>query len=208
MALDANLWKRLRYTVYAAFYDLGPGFTAERARSLALLALEPGERVLLVGAGTGADFPFLPAGVRALATDLTPAMLARARRRAGVQVELRVMDGQRLELPDASFDAVVLHQVLAVAPAPARILSEAGRVLRAGGRVAVFDKFLADGAPDSRWRRFARSAVDTVFTTPKSTLDDLLRRSAAPLVVEHDERAGGRGPFRIAILRRPADPAV
>jgi len=204
MPIDALAFKRLRYTLYAPFYDLLPGFTRERARSLELLGLRPGERVLVVGVGTGADLPLLPGDVDVLATDLTPAMLTRARRRAGPRVELRVMDGQRLDLPDSSFDAVVLHQVLAVAPDPARLLGEAARALRPGGRVAIFDKFLDDGPPGPPWRRLLRRAVDTVFTTSKESLEELLRRAACPLRLERQERAAGRGPFRIVLLRRDA----
>jgi ubiquinone/menaquinone biosynthesis C-methylase UbiE len=203
MPIDALAFKRWRYTLYAPFYDLLPGFARERARSIELLGLRPGERVLVVGVGTGMDLPLLPRDVSVLATDLTPAMLARARRRAGPRVELRVMDGQRLDLPDASFDAVVLHQILAVAPDPARLLREAARALRPGGRVAIFDKFLDDGPDAAPWRRLLRRAADTVFTTSKESLEELLRRSAPPLGLEHQERAAGRGPFRIVLLRRP-----
>ena len=62
-------WNRIRYTLWAPAYDLVAGLGRQRRRSLGLLALRPGERVLLIGAGTGADLPFLPAGVEALATD-------------------------------------------------------------------------------------------------------------------------------------------
>jgi ubiquinone/menaquinone biosynthesis C-methylase UbiE len=204
MPIDALAFKRLRYTLYAPFYDLLPGFTRERARSLELLGLRPGERVLVVGVGTGADLPLLPGDVDVLATDLTPAMLTRARRRAGPRVELRVMDGQRLEFRDASFDAAVLHQVLAVAPDPARVLGETARVLRPGGRVAVFDKFLDADDGDSPMRQLARRAVDLVFTTSKESLEGLLRRSAPALELVHQERAAPRSRFRIALLRRAA----
>ena len=67
----------------------------KRRDSLALLDPKPGERLLIVGAGTGADLPHLPAGCTVLATDLTPAMLRRARPRAREGTHLVVMDGHR-----------------------------------------------------------------------------------------------------------------
>jgi SAM-dependent methyltransferase len=48
-------------------------------------------------------------------------------------------DGRALDLDDETFDAVVLHRVLSHVPEPERVLSEAARVLRPGGGLAVFD---------------------------------------------------------------------
>lgn len=195
-----NAWLRTRYSLYAAFYDLGPAFREERRRAIELLRLRPGERVLVVGVGTGADLPLLPPFVEVLGVDLTPAMLARARAQARPGVELRVMDAQRLDLPSESFDAVLLHQVLEVVPDPVACLAEAARALRPGGRASVFDKFLADEARPAWWRAAWARALDLVFTSVKHRFADILVRSAAPLVVEHAEAASG--PFRILVLRR------
>jgi ubiquinone/menaquinone biosynthesis C-methylase UbiE len=196
-----NAWRRARYSLYAAFYDLGPGFREERRRAIELLRLLPGERVLVVGVGTGADLPLLPPEVRVLGVDLTPAMLARARALAGEGVELRVMDAERLEIEPDSFDAVLLHQVLEVVGDPVACLAEAARAVRPGGRVSVFDKFLPDGAPRSRWRAAWARALDLVFTSVKHSFADLLAGSGAPLYVERTEPC--RGAFRILLLRRP-----
>jgi phosphatidylethanolamine/phosphatidyl-N-methylethanolamine N-methyltransferase len=177
-------------------------FDRQRRRSIELLGLRPGERVLVVGAGTGADLPWIPTGVSVLATDLTPAMLDRAvpRRRPGV--ELRVMDGQRLELPDASFDAVILHLILAVIPDPAACLREAARVLRPGGRIAVFDKFLADSAEPGPLRRLANVPARLLFTEINRKMGEILERSGTGLRVERDEPAFLGSVFRILLLRK------
>jgi phosphatidylethanolamine/phosphatidyl-N-methylethanolamine N-methyltransferase len=195
-----NAWLRARYSIYARFYDLGPGYHAERRRAIQLLALRPGERVLVPGVGTGADLALLPPGLEVLGIDLTPAMLARARVYAGNGVELRVMDAERLELPDAGFDAVLLHQVLEVVGDPATCLAEAARVLRPGGRLTVFDKFLPDASPRIVWRSAVARLVDLVFTAVKLRFLDVLARSRAPLDVEVEEPC--EGPFRILLLRR------
>ena len=57
MNLNTNLWNRLRYTLYTPIYDLLVGriFTSSRRKSIELLHIQPGEKVLLVGAGTGLD---------------------------------------------------------------------------------------------------------------------------------------------------------
>lgn len=199
----ANAWNRVRYTAYAPGYDVFVHFGRQRRRSIALLGLKAGERALIVGAGTGADLPYIPKDVEVLATDLTPAMLARARPRAGPRVELRVMDGHALDLPDAWFDAVILHLILAVIPDPVRCLREAARVLKPGGRIAVLDKFLTDGTEPSLVRRLAGLVSNVLATDLNRRFGDILRESAAGLVVQQDEPAAFGGFFRILLLRKP-----
>jgi len=199
--LNTNGWKRFRYNLLAPIHDLGAArFPEERKRSIALAALAAGERVLVVGAGTGDDLPYLPAGIEALAVDLAPAMLARAlekARRSPARIELKVMDAHLLDLPDAAFDAVFLHQVLQVVPAPARALAEAARVTRSGGRIAVFDKFLPRGERATPLDRL----IDPFFTTATRSFEEILDGAGAPLVIEHQETAGPRG-FRIVLARK------
>src|SRR5690606_22440154 len=80
--INTNRWNRLRYTLYAPFYDAVVPFHRQRRRSIGLLQLQPGERVLIDGAGTGADLDYIPGGVEITATDLTPAMVDRITARA------------------------------------------------------------------------------------------------------------------------------
>lgn len=204
--MDATAWNRRRYTAWAPVYDLVVRFGPQRRRSIALLDLKPGERVLIVGAGTGADLPWIPVGVSVLATDLTPAMLERARPRARAGVELRVMDGQKLDLPDggpdAGFDAVILHLILAVIPDPVACLREAARVLKPGGRIAVFDKFLADDARPNLLRRAVNLPARVLASELNRRMGDILKDAGAPLIVERDEPAFLGDVFRILLLRK------
>lgn len=209
MALSTNAWNRIRYRLWAPGYDVFTWpFIPLRRRSIAALELRPGERVLIVGAGTGADLPLLPEGVEVLATDLTPAMLARAGKRVRAspdrarRVTLAVMDGHALDLPDSSFDAVILHLILAVIPDPARCLSEAARVLKPGGRIGVMDKFLGDEARPSLFRRAANLVSGLLVTELNRRFGEILDRSGAPLVVERNEPAALGGFFRILLLRK------
>lgn len=195
-----SAWLRARYSLYAHFYDLGPGFRDERRRAIELLGLRAGERVLVPGVGTGADLALLPDDVEVLGVDLTPAMLERARLQARNGTELRLGNAERLDLPDAAFDAVLLHQILEVVSDPYRCLAEAARVLRPGGRLSVFDKFLPDDVPQSPWRAALARLVDLVFTSVKLSFPELLARTGVPLVVERQETCDG--PFRILLLRR------
>jgi SAM-dependent methyltransferase len=71
-----------------------------------------------------------------LSTDLSPAMVAAARRRGVANAEHRVMDLQELDLPDRSFDGVVCRFGYMLVPDRGRALEETRRVLKAGGRLA------------------------------------------------------------------------
>jgi ubiquinone/menaquinone biosynthesis C-methylase UbiE len=203
--MPSNAWQRFRYTLWAPHYDKVTKFPAERRRSIELLGLCAGERLLIIGCGTGADIPFVPPEVSVLAVDLTPAMLEQARAHARPGVAFRQMDGQALDLPDGSFDAAILHMVLEVIPDPVRCLAEAARVLKPGGRLAVFDKFLPDGARPAWPRRAALALLDLVFTSTNRQMADILERARAPLSVAHDERSVGA--YRHLLLCR-TEPAV
>ena len=173
-----------------------------RRASLARLDPRPGERLLIVGAGTGADLPHLPDGCTVCVTDLTPAMLRRARVRRRRGAHLAVMDGHQLGVPDAAFDAVVLHLVLAVIPDPARCLAEAARALRPGGRAVIFDKFLRTARPPAALR-VLNLFTRVLFTDMTRRLEDILERSHAGLEVVHDEAVLPGGLYRIVLLRKP-----
>jgi ubiquinone/menaquinone biosynthesis C-methylase UbiE len=100
--------------------------------------------LLDVGTGTGRVIEVLaPLVGQALGIDQSREMLASARvnlERAGASNGMvRLGDMYQLPLPDASFDAVAIHQVLHYADRPAAVIAEAARVLRPGGVLIVVD---------------------------------------------------------------------
>ena len=202
----SNLWNKIRWSVYLPFYDLiEKVFIARRARSIALLGLKPGQRVLLMGAGTGLDLEHLPPGCEVSAVDITPGMLKRLRgraRRLGIKVDAHVMDAQALQYPAESFDCVVLHLILAVIPDGTKCLKEAERVLVPGGRAVVLDKFLGEGQVPSPIRRAAGAVTDVLFSDINRRLGDMVAQTGLRLI--SDEPAGLGGMFRIALLKKPA----
>ena len=205
MTLNTNAWNRARYTLWAPLYDIaGRRFDGRRRASLDLLDLKPRERLLIVGAGTGADLPHVPPGVRVVATDLTPAMLRRAKPHQRPGAHLALMDGHRLGIKDGIIDAVALHLILAVMPDPARCVHEVARVLRPGGRVAVFDKFAKTTSP-SFGLRALNLVTAPLFTEVTRCFEEILVRSGAPLTVEHDVAAWPGGLFRHVVLRKGSD---
>jgi ubiquinone/menaquinone biosynthesis C-methylase UbiE len=98
--------------------------------------------VLEVGIGTGRNLRYYPHDVRLTGVDLSPEMLAIARRRAaalGRDVDLRVTDAESLDLPDESFDSVVSTLTMCSIPDYRTALGEARRVLRPGGLLVMVE---------------------------------------------------------------------
>jgi ubiquinone/menaquinone biosynthesis C-methylase UbiE len=198
------MWNRLRYTVWAPAYDAvanAAGFDAARRLSIERLRLAPGDRLLMAGAGTGLDLPHLPSNVDVTAVDVTPAMLQRLERRAASQhrtVTTHIMDARQLAFPAASFDAVLLHLILAVMPQPEQGVREAVRVLKSGGRIGVFDKFLRDEERPSLKRRVLNAVAKPLFSDLNRRLGPLI--AGTPLVIEHDQPVAFGGTYRVVTL--------
>ena len=132
----------------AAFtYDrLGPRFFSHFGHRLVELAqISSGAKVLDIATGRGAVL-FSAAEVvgaqgHVIGIDLSKEMVQENRdeiKRLNVQsVEVREMDAEYLEFPDASFDCVLCSFALHFFPQPDRALSEMYRVLKTDGRIAV-----------------------------------------------------------------------
>lgn len=100
-----------------------------------------GKRLLDVGCGVANDLSrFAAGGASVVGIDLAEHSIELARRnfrQRGLEGEFRVMDGERLEFPDASFDVVYCHTVLHFTPDPVRMIEEIGRVLAPGGQAIL-----------------------------------------------------------------------
>src|SRR5579872_2988871 len=122
----------------------------------ALAELKPGETVLDLGSGGGIDVLLSarrvgPTG-KAYGLDMTDEMLALARenqRQAGLaNVELLKGEIENIPLPDSSVDVIISNCVINLSGDKDRVLAEAYRVLRPGGRFAVSDVITRGAIPD------------------------------------------------------------
>ncbi len=174
-----------------------------RGRALELLELLAGERVLIPGVGTGADLPFLPAGVEGVGIDLSPEMLAKAHLkldRYPASVQLIQGDAQALLVQPVFFDAVILNLILSVIPDGNACLRAALEALKPDGRVVIFDKFLPDGKPVSLFRRLINIFSTLLGTDINRRLGDLMKD--CPCTVIWDEPSIAGGMYRVILLRK------
>jgi SAM-dependent methyltransferase len=133
----AQAWERHRRSIFentrAASDWLVDALAPRPGQTVLELTAGPGETGFVVAERVGPDG-------RLLSSDVSPGMVDAARRGAEAQglanVEFRVMDAQQLDLPDASVDGVLSRFGVMLVPEPERVLTEAKRVLRPGGRLA------------------------------------------------------------------------
>ena len=135
------------YERLAPLYDrlfgqvLEPG---RQAMAEAAAALRPAA-LLEVGVGTGLTLAGYPPETRVVGIDVSAPMLERAEERAAAmparEIRLELMDAERMDFRDDSFDCVTVPYVLSVTPDPARLVREIRRVCKPDGVILGVNHF-------------------------------------------------------------------
>jgi phosphatidylethanolamine/phosphatidyl-N-methylethanolamine N-methyltransferase len=135
------------YELYAPVYDFifdwifAPG----RAAAIKQLGLEPTDRVLEVGIGTGLNLPLYSPAVRLTGIDISQEMLDKAVERvqtlAMPNVTLKVMDATSMDFGDNEFDKAVATYTISAVPDPVAVLREMRRVVQPNGTLVILNHF-------------------------------------------------------------------
>jgi len=147
------------YDKIAKVYDFtfGPTLHPGRLRAIDRMDIQPGERVLEVGVGTGINLSLYPKNCSVVGIDFSGPMLEIARERAARKdvrnVRLLQMDAADLKFADNSFDIVYAPYLISVVPDPVKVAHEMRRVCRPGGRIIVLNHFLSPNAVLKRIER-------------------------------------------------------
>lgn len=195
------------YRNWVKIYDLLFGskyMNKQREVEISMLNLKNEDKILFVGIGTGEDLRFIPEGISVTGIDITNEMLDIARRKArelGLkEAKIINMDGQNLDFEEDTFDYAVLNLILSVIPNANKALKEAYRVLKPGGKIAIFDKFLDDGKKPNIMRRLLNSITKPLGTDINRRFSDILDRVNLKVIEEKNSILGGR--YRIIILQK------
>lgn len=158
------------YQRWSHVYDFtfGGVLQAGRRQAIHAMRLQPGQRLLEVGVGTGLTLPLYPLGQAILGVDYSPPMLAQAQRRLarmGDPAHVRLMRADAASLPfdDASFDVVYAPYVISVVPDPLQVARELRRVCKPAGRVVLLNHFRQEPEPAWFERLLAPLAVPLGF---------------------------------------------
>ena len=196
-------WER-----FAHKYDRSIGFwdrvlSVERGRRW--VASRAAGDTFEIGVGTGLSLPFYGPDVRLTAVDLSPAMLAQARRRAtdvGREVDLREGDAQALDFADSRFDTVVFSLCLCSIPDDRRAVAEGVRVLKPGGRMLLIEHVMSPARIVGMGQRLLEP-LSLRFQSDHVTREPLEHLKAEGLEIDEVER-WGLGIMERVSARKPA----
>src|SRR5688500_14226671 len=163
------------YDKLAKVYDItfGPTLHPGRLRAIQRMNIQPGERVLEVGVGTGINLGLYPKHCTVTGIDFSGSMLEKAREKAarkGIRnMRLLQMDAGDLKFADGSFDIVYAPYLISVVPDPVKVAQEMSRVCRPGGRIIFLNHFQSPNPILSRIERLI--SPFTIHIGFKSDLD-------------------------------------
>ncbi len=151
----------------------------------AIASLQPGEVVLDLGSGGGLDC-FLAAKAvgpdgRVIGVDMTHEMVSRARENAAktelTNVEFRLGEIEHLPVADGSVDVIISNCVVNLSPEKSKVFKEAFRVLKPGGRLAIFDIVATTELPDEMKQNFKLYSGCVAGARPIDELKSILQEA-------------------------------
>ena len=202
-----NSWNKVIYKGWAPIYDVifnaGP-FSMAREQLFNDIHFQPGEKVLFVGVGTGADIDRLPyEHLEITAIDYSEDMLQKAKDKfKNSKITFLQMDAQQLDFTDGDFDYVVGSLILSVVPDSRKAFGEMVRVCRQDGLVLVFDKFAEPGKGLSTVKKAFRHVIKLLGTDIGVSFEEICQTENANIRLISDEGVMFGNMYRRILLKK------
>lgn len=211
------------YQVMAkTFWDpLMSGFKPGRVIAINELDIQPGDKVLFIGEGTGLDFEVVPENINKKnlqAFDFSPEMVKQAKLKAKQfdipEENIFIGDAQHLPFTDEKFNKIYFPLSLASIPNPTLALQEAERVLEKKGRVVIMEKLIDDGHQPSYLRQLLNFFTKFIFADINRNLTQMLGEDSSFKIINYqslEDKLSGffakriGASYRIATLVRIKD---
>ena len=200
------------YADFSHFYDkiFERVFFPRIARVLASLKIPPGARVLELGVGTGLSLSAYPPHCSVMGIDLAQDMLDQAAEKIADNgwrnITLQQMDAQNLEFPSNSFDYVTAFHVVSVVPDAQRLMAEARRVCRPGGKLVIINHFRSERPLIGNIVDLADPLTRKLGWRTTLKLDEML--DGAPVLIEQKFKTSPRSLFTVVIARNDKEMAA
>jgi phosphatidylethanolamine/phosphatidyl-N-methylethanolamine N-methyltransferase len=172
------------YAVLSPVYDFlfDKIFYPGRVAAIDLLEIQPGNRVLEVGVGTGLNLPLYSRDCNVTGIDISKEMLRKAEERVltlgMVNTSLMVMDGSKLAFPDDSFDRVIATYVISAVPDPVKTLLEMRRVCKPSGHLVILNHFKSENPVIGMFEKLLAPVCTKIGFNTELKLMPLLERVA------------------------------
>ena len=197
------------YSEFSRFYDriFQRIFFPRIAQVVESLRIPPGARVLELGVGTGLSLSAYPRHCEVVGIDLAQDMLEQAAEKVRCHrwqhITLRRMDALNLTFLADSFDYVTAFHVVSVVPDPARMMCEARRVCRPGGKIVIINHFRSERPMIG----LLVAIVDPVTRKLgwRTTLKLMDVFDGLPVQVEQRYKTSARSLFTVVIARNEKD---
>jgi phosphatidylethanolamine/phosphatidyl-N-methylethanolamine N-methyltransferase len=202
-----NTWNQFIYKIWAPFYDkiFNTGmFLKARQNVFMDVQFKPAEKVLFAGVGTGADLAFLPSfPIEVYAIDYSREMLKKCKNNYSNQgITFIRMDAQELSFEENTFDKVIAGLILSVVPHPEKALKEMLRVLKPGGQIIIFDKFLPKDKRLSIGKSVLKPIIRALGTDISVSFEKLAESTCNESIVKKDVPIMLNGMYRYIVLEK------
>lgn len=186
-----NFFKQFSFNTFIPFFYpfLMLPLLHWRKEAIGMLHFSPGERVLIPGVGSGHDLHFIPEDVSVVGIDISEVMMGIAETKLHgftkkSHIELKVMDGEKLEFPDNSFDKAIMGLFLTCVFNPEIAFAEVVRVVKPNGEILVYDHLVRR----RKWYAKALNSMDSVmkynFCSFIRSFDDIIEGQPVRVIKE------------------------